>query len=67
MLEIAPKNQEFARVFVLEPVLVKSCREMQDDNELPNPGVNCVLEEEDIEASSDLDIEGNIWGSDCKN
>ena len=59
MLEIAPKNQEFARVFVLEPVLVKSCREMQDDNELPNPGVNCVLKKKDIKDSSDLFIEGN--------
>ena len=59
MLEITPKKQEFARVFVLEPVLVKSCREMQDDNELPNPGVNCVLEKKDIKDSSDLFIEGN--------
>jgi len=60
-----PEVQQFARLFVLEPVIVRSCHDMIQDegsnNELPNPGVNCDLENIEGASSSAIGLNGLNW------
>ena len=64
-----PEDQKFARVFVLEPVVVRSCHDMalqatQDkgsNDELPNPGVNCDLENIEGASSSAIGLNSLNW------
>jgi len=64
-----PEVQELTRVFVLEPVIVKSCQDMAlqasqeagSNNELPNPGVNCNLENIEGASSSAIGLNSLNW------